>query len=95
VVTAPGEYPDFDRETYEELVKRSYGLHKRDDEYFEKRIGEKTEAYWDYWLKRLRQRRYTTIKEEPMISLRDIGKQVDINPDTNEVQFYKRIVRGD
>lgn len=92
VISAPDQYPEFNREEYERLLERSYGLHKRNDEYFDKRIAEKTESYWDYWLKKLRQRSYTTIKEEPMISLRDIGEQVEISPDTSEIQFYNDMV---
>jgi hypothetical protein len=94
VISAPNQYPEFNREEYERLIEQSFGLHKRDNDYFEKRISEKTEAYWSYWLKQLRQRAYTTIKEESMISLRDIGDQVEISPDTDEIQFYNNLIGG-
>lgn len=95
VITAPEQYPQFNREEYERLLERSYGLHEVSDEYFEQRIAEKTEAYWDYWLKKLKKRSYTTNKEEPMINLRDIGTRVEISPDTEQIQFYKNLIGGD
>lgn len=94
IIGAPEEYSEFSRERYGELLERSFGVHKRHEEYFEQRIEEKTEDYWDYWLKKLQHKPYTTIKGNAMRSLRDIGEQVEISPDNNEIGFYSSLTES-
>jgi hypothetical protein len=94
VIGAPEKYPEFNRERYCKLLKRSFGLHEVNQEYFEQRIEEKNEDYWDYWMKKLQHRPFTTIKGDAMRSLRDIGQQVEISPDNDEIGFYSSLTEG-
>lgn len=95
VIDDPASYPEFDRDTYSDLIRRSYGLHIESNDYFDHRIDEKMENYWEYWVKRIRSEYYTTIKGEAMRSLRDIGEQVDIGVDREHDDFYTALVEGD
>lgn len=95
VIDDPASYPEFDRDTYSDLIRRSYGLHIESNDYFNHRIDEKMENYWEYWVKRIRSEYYTTIKGEAMRSLRDIGEQVDIGVDREHDDFYTALVEGD
>lgn len=95
VIDDPASYPEFDRDTYSDLIRRSYGLHIEPNDYFDHRIDEKMENYWEYWVKRIRSEYYTTIKGEAMRSLRDIGEQVDIGVDREHDDFYSALVEGD
>ncbi|MFW5950355.1 MAG: helicase, partial [archaeon] len=95
VIDDPASYPEFDRDTYSDLIRRSYGLHIESNDYFDHRIDEKMENYWEYWVKRIRSEYYTTIKGEAMRSLRDIGEQVDIGVDREYDDFYTALVEGD
>lgn len=94
VIGAPEKYPEFNRERYCKLLKHSFGLHEVNQEYFEQRIEEKNEDYWDYWMKKLQHRPFTTIKGDAMRSLRDIGQQVEISPDNDEIGFYSSLTEG-
>lgn len=95
VIDDPASYPEFDRDTYSDLIRRSYGLHIESNDYFDNRIEEKMENYWEYWVKRIRSEYYTTIKGEAMRSLRDIGEQVEIGVDRDYEDFYTALVEGD
>lgn len=95
VLDQPEDYPEFNRESYRDLLLRSYGLHREDNEYFERRISQKTESYWEYWMKQLGRQHYTTFMEEGMRSLRDIGEQVDISIESTERGTYRSLTGGD
>lgn len=98
VLHHPKQYPEFQQAEFREVIEQAYGVSGEvsgeEQEYFKEKIQKRVEMYWQYWLDNLNEEFYTTFREDPMRSLRDIGESVDIRIDTDDRNLFDALSRG-
>ncbi|WP_435551185.1 DEAD/DEAH box helicase family protein [Natrinema sp. CGMCC1.2065] len=99
VLHNPNQYPEFGKDSFEGVLSRAYGVGGDvagdEQEYFKESVTRRVEEYWQYWLDHLQEEFYTTFKQDPMRSLRDIGEEVEIRVDTDARNAFEALTGGD